>query len=437
MMSPSLEIGRSADPTSEDLMVVKSNHLIEAKYKLTHSEQRLVLYIIAHVNPHASLFNDIYLTTPQMSRIVQKNITFSEAEKLIEGLYRQEIDILDPETRNRKLMRWVSVAEFNPKKGLARLSFDNEMKPYLLGLKERFTANSLNQVLQLKSAYSIRLYELLSTVRHLRKKSRNFDYVELRAVLGVNEDYDWYDFKRWVLEPAKKELKESTDVSFTYKEERVSRKVKSVKFNIQFDLTQQRGQEGPVGPLDVAGDQELLDWQVKILGRATSGPFFMNPSIVEKLLYTKDWPRAYWKWLLDKQERSMKGVQNPGGATYDALHSQYHLWEQIQQTKKDEASRERSRESSPELAIFEPATPDKDPYATEVWRKIFDALEEESSQAAAKLENARAIRLSGNTVTLWVANQIVQHLVENHYRAILEKVSHPYKVEIIAPKPQD
>lgn len=435
-MTPSLEIAGSSDREDVDLIVVKSNHLIEAKYKLSHSEQRLVLYIIAHVNPQAQLFNDLYLSLPQISKIVQKHITFAEAEKLIEGLFRQEIDIWDPITQTRKLMRWLSVAEFNARKGLARLGFDNEMKPYLLNLKERFTMNSLNQVLRLKSAYTIRLYELLSVVRNMRKRQRVFDYAELRATLGANDDYDWYDFKRWILEPARKEMAESTDITFTYKEKRVRRKVIELAFSIKFAKPDDTVQQTNLLE-EVKNHGKLDKWQVLILGRVTSDPFCMNPAVAERLLREQSWPQKYWKWVLDNKEKSLrfaKDVTNPGGLTYEALNGNYTMWQKIQETKRAEAARDKGAnvDNSSQLSIFDQKPPEQDRAAAEVWEKIQDILADTTPAASTKLERAVPVKFEGTTLTLWLPTLLTKHLVEQFYPQIANAVR-PYTLDLIAP----
>jgi len=106
------------------------------------------------------------------------------------------------------------------------------LKPFLLHLKERFTNYRLANIVQLKSRFSIRLYELLKQYEKIGK--RTFGLYDLRTTLGIEDDqYKQYtDFRKRVIQVAENELKEKTDISFTFKEHRASKKVDSITFTI-------------------------------------------------------------------------------------------------------------------------------------------------------------------------------------------------------------
>jgi plasmid replication initiation protein len=56
---------------------------------------------------------------------------------------------------------WLNVANYRYGEGDVSLCFSPALKPYLLDIKSRFTKYALQYALHLKSAYAIRLYELL------------------------------------------------------------------------------------------------------------------------------------------------------------------------------------------------------------------------------------------------------------------------------------
>ena len=83
----------------------------------------------------------------------------------------------------------------------------------------------------LQSAHSIRIYELLKQYEKIG--SRVFDLDELKLVLVVQELYKRNnDFKRFVIDRAKKELHKHCDITFDYDEIKKGRKIVAVRFYI-------------------------------------------------------------------------------------------------------------------------------------------------------------------------------------------------------------
>ena len=112
------------------------------------------------------------------------------------------------------------------------LKFDSNLKPYMLGLKEFYTSYRLDNILSLKSKYSIRLYEILKS--NLYKKNVTVELEELKKMLSINEkSYAVYqNVKNKVIIKAQKELADKTDISFDFDEIKTGRKVTSIKFHI-------------------------------------------------------------------------------------------------------------------------------------------------------------------------------------------------------------
>ena len=103
------------------------------------------------------------------------------------------------------------------------------LKPYLLALKRNFTRYPLHYIARLRSAYSIRLYELLCQYRNIGH--RTFELGALQLLLGSNYEY-YANFKDKVLSIAKRDLDANTDITFDYEEIKTGRKVTALKFTI-------------------------------------------------------------------------------------------------------------------------------------------------------------------------------------------------------------
>ena len=101
-------------------------------------------------------------------------------------------------------------------------------------LKGQFTRYRLKNVVQLRSAHTIRIYELLKQYEVI--KSRRMTLGELRAILGIENarTYDLYgNLKSKILIPAQTELANRTDIAFTFDEIKEGRKVVAVRFHIK------------------------------------------------------------------------------------------------------------------------------------------------------------------------------------------------------------
>ena len=127
--------------------------------------------------------------------------------------------------------QWISYIRYVEGKGYFIARINEDMKPYLLNLKEKFTKYNLDYALKMRSFYSIRIYELLSQFKNTGW--RQIEIEELRNLLGIGQKHSRYnDLKRTIIEHSKKEINKLTDLNIEYEEIKTGRKVTSIKFII-------------------------------------------------------------------------------------------------------------------------------------------------------------------------------------------------------------
>lgn len=214
-------------------MVRKANVLVEASYKLTTQEQRVILFLVSLIKPDDEDFKDYTISVKDFSDLVggNKRDQYREIKEITKKLIGRVFTI---QSQGRELqISWLSSAEYVTGKGMVVLSFDKKLKPFLLQLKSRFTKYRLHQVMQLKSSFSIRIYEFLKQYQKLGE--RVFEIDDLRNKLGIEKEQykNFNDFKRFVLLAAQEELAEKTDIAFTFEEIKVGRGVGKVRFFIE------------------------------------------------------------------------------------------------------------------------------------------------------------------------------------------------------------
>lgn len=218
-----------------DLAVVKSNRIIEAKYKLGARAQKFILLMVSMIEVKDKEFKYQTIKIKDIESIL--NIDgkkwggiYQEIKDIILSLNNRPLKIQNDDG-SILIVNWIASAEIRKGKGVIEFEFSEKLKPYLLQLKSHFTKFKLHNILKLKSSFAIRLYELMKAHQFLGKVS--YTLVELKNILGIEGKYSaYYDFKRRVLIPAQNELKEFSDVYFEYEEHKQGRSVHALVFRI-------------------------------------------------------------------------------------------------------------------------------------------------------------------------------------------------------------
>lgn len=247
------DTSKNKDERNVIKLVRKSNELVEARYKLDIWETRVFTKMLTMVHRNDDDF--------QKYRIYLKDIITDyglESNKdAYERLRAGGFKLM------KKIVKVVRQTDEGPKElytpiviGMEKLvdtsteaakfidvSFHPDMTPFLLSLKSRFTTYDVSNILKLPSSYSVRIYELLKQYQKIGW--RKFELKELKEIIGVIEEIDingkkkykdnyplYGNFKQRVLNKAQKDLKEYTDIAFTFDPIKKGRAVNALKFYI-------------------------------------------------------------------------------------------------------------------------------------------------------------------------------------------------------------
>lgn len=155
--------------------VAKSNLLVEAHYDLSPLENKLMLLAMSNIRrDQKALTQQVFKISDLCDclGISQRNAS-RDLKRLSRNLMKKQLEIKDPHSEDWVLHQWVSKTWV--KQGDFGIKFDDGLRPYLLGLVNRFTQFQLERVLQMSSAYAIRLYELLRQVESLGSRTFTLD----------------------------------------------------------------------------------------------------------------------------------------------------------------------------------------------------------------------------------------------------------------------
>lgn len=210
-------------------LVVKSNKLVEARYKLNLNEQKIILYAVSKLDRERDKFNVISFEVKEFTELLGTGTDrYGEIREVVRELRKKEVIIDDPE--GEIITGWLS--SIQNKSGIIELEFSEKLLPYLLQLKECFTRYQLKNVLYLKNKYSIRIYELMKqyqTIGH-----RTFTTEELKDLLIIGDKYsEFKDFNKYVIKLTMDEINDYTDINIDVDYIKRGRKVTGVKYTIQ------------------------------------------------------------------------------------------------------------------------------------------------------------------------------------------------------------
>jgi plasmid replication initiation protein len=199
-------------------IIYKSNELIEARYSLSLGEQRLVLLLASEITPDDEDFKDYEIRVmdfAKMFNLESDKSLYEKVEVAANTLLGKVITLKSGKEVEKTV--WLSYVKYVRGSGVVRLRFDKSLKPYFIQLKSHFTKYQSNYVMDFKSQYSIRLYELLKMDSFKLKNGqfeKYFEVSELRLILGVDKkDYALFaDFRRFVIQPATTEISDKTDL---------------------------------------------------------------------------------------------------------------------------------------------------------------------------------------------------------------------------------
>ena len=147
---------------------------------------------------------------------------------LLEELASKAVWLCDKHGSKTGKDGWHRVAWFDKQPryeaGRIFLQLSDELKPYLLGLEDRYTTQYVQSILALGSVDAIRLYEFLRQFARLWQRSHRVKVRgQLCDVVGFRWDNLWGRFDRDKFRPAIKQIMERTELDISYRPVRMGR----------------------------------------------------------------------------------------------------------------------------------------------------------------------------------------------------------------------
>ena len=238
------------DDMNKNELVVKSNKLIQASYRLSLNEQRIILIAIAEARrteTGLSEANQLQIRATDYAEMF--NVPLSEAyvqlKEAGQTLFLRYVVLYDINQTTGKedkiTVRWVSSVRYVTGEGVICIRFSHDMVPYITRLEKEFTSYKLEKIANMSSTYAIRMYELLMQWGSVGQREIEID--SLKEILMVGDEYKAIcDFKKRVINVAMSQINEVSDLTVSYTQRKAGRTVTHLifTFKLKDELKQEK-----------------------------------------------------------------------------------------------------------------------------------------------------------------------------------------------------
>ena len=233
-----------------NLARIENDFIFNAQYQLTAKEQKIILLLIANINPvKQKNFQTQVISVKALKNVVMggntKGSFYQEIKKLAFRLVKKGImfdtDVLIEGRRFPGYVNWFqSISPIKNDNGEVYLEFlfSEKLKPFLLELRQ-YVQIDIQQLTNLSSGFSIHLFQIFQAKRNQMLKYQQqttlqYQLPELKKTLGIQDKYaDWRNFKRKVIDLAIREINQHTKIKVDFKILKRNGQVFSLEFEIR------------------------------------------------------------------------------------------------------------------------------------------------------------------------------------------------------------
>ena len=215
-------------------VAVQSNSMINSKYSLDPTQQKLILLAIAQIKTADEKFFKYSCSVAELEEKLGVKLNETRIKDLAKDILRKPLEI-------KEKGKWIGCNWFSAfiyYTDAARFEFEISptLTPYLLNLKEHFTTFNIEQAIKFSGKYTTRFYQFLIQAQHQQAKKRTFALEELYELLQLPPTFREYKhFKSKVLEPSLAEINAKSDIKAAYEPTKKLRK-KVLEITIYFDF---------------------------------------------------------------------------------------------------------------------------------------------------------------------------------------------------------
>jgi plasmid replication initiation protein len=216
--------------------VSMSNTIVGAAHALNLSEKRLISTAMAKLDSMAKRAptKPIRITAVEFAECfnIDETTAYEQLNKATHNLYERSIRrvVQTPFGPREEKIRWLDRSVYHRGQGYVEVNFSQQVGPYLMALEKRFTSYKLEQTRALRSVHSWRLFENLKRWESTGKWFVEID--DFHHLMEATPSYrkNFAQLRKWMIEPAVKELHTASGLDITWSAHKTGRKVTRLVF---------------------------------------------------------------------------------------------------------------------------------------------------------------------------------------------------------------
>ena len=200
---------------TKNQLIVKANVLVPTLSKLNLNELRLLSFCISKIDRETDKFVPLKVKAKELAEtfdLTEDRIYFL-VDDLIKRInskpvqYEERVD----DTIEKVTSVWYSTLRYSEGKGYFIFKMNDDLKPYVLQLRDNFTSYRIRDVYQFKSASTWHVYEVLKQYKSM--KTKTFDLDQFKVLIGVSSKYKRFNnLKFKLIENAIEEINLYSDI---------------------------------------------------------------------------------------------------------------------------------------------------------------------------------------------------------------------------------
>lgn len=208
----------------ENAIVRQSNELIEANYKLTTAEQKVILNFIAQIDTTKESFEVARIGAKSLSDACGFNPKsgYRQLQQVLKKLLNRSIILQRRNGSGWYGSHWVqscdyvSVEDGDGDCSYVEYELDKRLCPHFLQLRERFLKSNLKSLVSFSHVYSTRFYMIFKN--RVKIGNIRYSFKELCKLLELPKSYNksTINIKNKIIKVAVEEINEKSDITVEY-----------------------------------------------------------------------------------------------------------------------------------------------------------------------------------------------------------------------------
>lgn len=213
-------------------LVKKSNAIARARWSPESVwEPRIVALVASKVHHDDEDFFTYRIPVSELTGVSDENLSGAQYEEIKKSiLHLGKATILIHGKNPKNFMSYPIFSACGYEDGFLVARFDPDLKPHFLQLKEKFTEYKLAEYISLRSTYTQQIFDFIKSWSSEPETKISVD--DLHKMLNTPESYrtNFKELRRWILEPAHKEITKKTNLKYEWEPIKKGRAVAEIRF---------------------------------------------------------------------------------------------------------------------------------------------------------------------------------------------------------------